>query len=104
MGVTKIPIIYFSYRKRYAKFIITRMKDNSIKDWIIFGSGILTLIAGIVLAFIGIYIPPQGILDGSVLTVIAEFLTFAGSCMGIVSYTALQIHRINKSVNKDEDK
>lgn len=73
---------------------------NDIKEWIIFGSGVLVLIAGIVLAFIGIYIPPAGIIEGSVLTVIAEFLTFSGSAMGIGSYTAIQIHKINKEYEK----
>jgi fumarate reductase subunit D len=73
---------------------------NDIKEWIIFGSGVLVLIAGIVLAFIGIYIPPAGMIEGSVLTVIAEFLTFAGSAMGIGSYTAIQIHKINKQSEK----
>lgn len=73
---------------------------NDIKEWIIFGSGVLVLIAGIVLAFIGIYIPPAGVIEGSVLTVIAEFLTFAGSAMGIGSYTAIQIHKINKQSEK----
>lgn len=73
---------------------------NDIKEWIIFGSGVLVLIAGIVLAFIGIYIPPAGMIEGSVLTVIAEFLTFAGSAMGIGSYTAIQIHKINKESEK----
>lgn len=74
------------------------MKD-SIKEWVIFGSGIVVLLAGIILAFIAIYMPPVGIISGSVLTVIAEFLTFAGSAMGIGSYTAIQIHRINKEAN-----
>lgn len=73
---------------------------NDIKEWIIFGSGVLVLISGIVLAFIGIYIPPIGVIEGSVLTVIAEFLTFAGSAMGIGSYTAIQIHKINKESEK----
>lgn len=76
------------------------MKEN-IKDWVIFGSGIFVLVAGVLLAFIGIYMPPVGIISGSVLTVIAEFLTFAGSAMGIGSYTAIQIHRINKETHKE---
>lgn len=77
------------------------MKDN-LKEWCIFGSGIFVLIAGVALAFIGIYIDPPGVISGSVLTVIAEFLTFAGSAMGIGSYTAIQIHRINKETDKKE--
>lgn len=79
------------------------MKDN-LKEWIIFGSGVLVLLAGIILAFISIYMPPIGIISGSVLTVIAEFLTFAGSAMGIGSYTAIQIHRINKEANQKLEK
>lgn len=78
------------------------MKDN-LKEWVIFGSGIFVLVAGVSLAFLGIFMPPVGIISGSVLTVVAEFLTFAGSAMGIVSYTAIQIHRINKEANQKND-
>ncbi len=79
------------------------MKNIEVKkEWIIFGSGLLTLIAGITLAFIAIFIPPAGVIEGSVLTVIAEFLTFAGSAMGIGSYTAIQIHKIDKTLNEQK--
>lgn len=74
------------------------------KEWIIFGCGVLTLLAGIVLAFIGIYIPPAGIVDGTVLTVIAEFLTFSGSAMGIGSYTQIKMHQIDKKIKDELDK
>ena len=73
------------------------MKNIEVKkEWIIFGSGLLTLIAGITLAFIAIFIPPAGVIESSVLTVIAEFLTFAGSAMGIGSFTSIKIHEIDK--------
>lgn len=72
-----------------------------VKDWIIFGSGIVTLLAGIVLTYIGIYSPPIGEISGSVLAALGEFLTFAGSALGIGSYTALQIHKIDKSTRKE---
>ena len=74
------------------------MKEN-LKEWIIFGSGIFVLVAGVILAFVGIFIPPAGVIEASVLTVIAEFLTFAGSAMGIGSYTAIQIHKIDKEAS-----
>lgn len=79
------------------------MNDDNKKEWIIFGSGILTLVAGIVLAFMGIYIPPAGELSGSVLTVIGEFLTFSGSAMGIGSYTTLKIHEIDKKLSNGKN-
>ena len=73
-----------------------------VKEMIIFGAGILTLLAGVALAFIGIYMPPAGAIDGSVLAGIGEFLTFAGSAMGIGSYTAIQIHKIDRRMNKED--
>lgn len=90
--------LYFSYDK---KDVFNGMKFDT-KDWIIFGCGILTLLAGIVLTFIGIYAPPMGEISGSVLAALGEFLTFAGSALGIGSYTALQIHKIDKSQRKEE--
>lgn len=74
------------------------------KDAIIFGCGIITLIAGIALAFIGIYMPPAGEISGSVLAGIGQFLTFAGSCLGITSYTAIKLKEIEyKTKNKSEE-
>lgn len=75
-----------------------------IKEGIIFGCGVLTLIAGIVLTYIGIYSPPIGEISGSVLAALGEFLTFAGSAMGIGSYTAIQIHKINRATDRKEEK
>ena len=73
-----------------------------VKEMIIFGTGILTLFAGIVLTFIGIYAPPMGAIDGSVLAALGEFLTFSGSALGIGSYTAIQIRKIDRRMNKED--
>lgn len=73
-----------------------------VKEMIIFGTGILTLLAGIVLTFIGIYAPPMGAIDGSVLAALGEFLTFSGSALGIGSYTAIQIRKIDRRMNKED--
>lgn len=88
-------LLYLLFFKK-RKFV--QMDKENLKEWAIFGSGMLVLIAGVVLAFIAIFMPPVGIISGSVLAVIAEFLTFAGSAMGIGSYTAIQIHKIDKKV------
>ena len=95
-----ICICYISIRKIVCLFEMNLDK----KEWIIFGCGVLTLLAGILLAFVGIYIPPTGIIDGTVLTVIAEFLTFSGSAMGIGSYTAIKMHQIDKKIKDELDK
>lgn len=95
-----ICICYISIRK----IVCLSEMNLDRKEWIIFGCGVLTLLAGIVLAFIGIYIPPVGVISGSVLTVIGEFLTFSGSAMGIGSYTAIKMHQIDKKIKDELDK
>ena len=74
-----------------------------VKEWAIFGSGLAVLIAGIILSFIGIYIPPVGEIHASILTLVGEFLTFAGSALGIGSYTTIQIQKIKHSVKKEAE-
>ena len=78
------------------------MKMNQdTKDWIKFISSIVLLIAGVVLIFISIYLPPVGSISTSVITVIGEIFTFVGAIFGIGEYTTIQIARIN---SKAEDK
>lgn len=79
------------------------MKMNQdTKDWIKFISSIMLLVAGVVLIFISVYLPPIGEIHSSVLTVIGEIFTFVGAVFGIGEYAAIQIAKINN--NKTEDK
>ena len=69
------------------------MKDGKTHDVI----ALLSLIAGIVLIMSGLWIPPAGVIDGSVLIAFGEILTFVGSVMGI------NIHYQHKYNNKDNN-
>ena len=75
--------------------------NQDTKDWIKFISSIVLLVAGVVLIFISIYLPPVGSISTSVITVIGEIFTFVGAIFGIGEYTTIQIARIN---SKAEDK
>lgn len=75
--------------------------NTETKDWIKFISSIVLLVAGVVLIFISIYLPPVGEIHTSVLTVIGEIFTFVGAVFGIGEYAMIQIAKIN---NKTEDK
>lgn len=78
------------------------MKMNQdTKDLIKFVSSVVLLIAGVVIIFISIYLPPLGHVDTSIITIIGEIFTFVGAIFGIGEYTAIQIAKIN---NKTEDK
>ena len=81
------------------------MKMNQdTKDWIKFISSIVLLVAGVVLIFISIYLPPVGSISTSVITVIGEIFTFVGAIFGTGEYTTIQIAKINsKTEGKKED-
>lgn len=57
------------------------MKDEDIVNWKSFGGqkliiGYITLIFGLTMAFSSLWIPPVGVIDGSVLGFIGESLSF----------------------------
>ena len=81
------------------------MKMNQdTKDLIKFVSSVVLLIAGVVIIFISIYLPPLGHVDTSIITIIGEIFTFVGAIFGIGEYTAIQIAKItNKTEDKKED-
>jgi E3 ubiquitin-protein ligase DOA10 len=57
------------------------MKINKMNLQII--AAITSLLLGFILLFIGIFCPPIGVIDSSVLIAFGEAGTFAGSCLGI---------------------
>lgn len=77
------------------KIVYNEMKDN-LKEWVIFGSGIFVLIGGLALVFIGIFAPPVGVIDATVLTAFGEALSFGGAAFGINGYVSIKIHEIDK--------
>lgn len=62
---------------------------------------VITIIAGLALLFMGLWIPPIGIIDNSVLIAFGEVATFSGSLLGI-DYTYK--YKTEKMKRNDEDK
>lgn len=42
-------------------------------------------LSGIVLLFVGLYAPPEGVIDSSVLVAFGEVMTFSGALFGIAA-------------------
>lgn len=51
----------------------------TIQFWL----GVMVILAGLVMLFFGIFIPPTGIIDNSILVAFGETATFSGSLIGI---------------------
>lgn len=73
--------------------------ETKWKEWIRFISGIVCLLGGITLSFLSLYLPPVGIIDGSVLILIGEVLTFVGALWGLHDFTLLKMKQIDNKVN-----
>lgn len=72
------------------------ISDNTKED-VKFISSVLLLIAGVVIVFISLYLPPTGVVDGSILTLIGENFCFVGAVWGIGQYAKVQIEKIKST-------
>lgn len=73
------------------------MRKNDIQLLV----AVITLISGLALLFTGLWIPPVGIIDNSVLIAFGEVATFSGSLLG-VDYTYKYKLRKIKQNEKDQ--
>lgn len=59
--------------------------NNKVKLYIEYGLAAIGLLSGIVLLYIGCFMPPKGQIDASLLTAFGEVATFCGTVFGIDS-------------------
>ena len=71
------------------------------KDFIMMCAAVVAFLVGIGLTIAGFCVPPIGVISGSVLTALGEFLTFFASVFGIGKFTEIQIEKI-KNTNKEK--
>ena len=73
--------------------------SDETKENIKFISSVGLLIAGVVIVFVSLYIPPVGTIDSSVLTLIGENFCFVGAVWGIGQYTKVQLKKLENVGN-----
>ena len=78
------------------------MSKNKMRDVIVWSAAIVAFVVGVFLTIAGFFVPPQGEINGTVLTALGEFLTFFGSVFGIGKYTDIQLARIRRSNEEEE--
>lgn len=69
-------------------------KTEDIKENVKFGASVMLLLIGVIIIFVSLYLPPVGVIDPSVLTLIGENFCFIGSVWGIGQYTKVQLKKI----------
>lgn len=66
--------------------------------------GVVVILAGLTMLFMGIFMPPLGIIDSSVLVAFGEAATFSGALIGVDYNYRYKLFISDKKVNSYEDR
>lgn len=77
---------------------------QSRRDRVIVGISIASFIVGTILTFLGLLLPPLGIIDNSVLVAVGQFLTLCAAGLGVKEYVDGSITRetLRQRMERDE--
>lgn len=70
----------------------------SFKEIIVYSLAIVSMLAGVVLLFLGMYIPPEGQIHESVLTAFGMICLFVGSLLGISLHYENQFMKFRSAI------
>lgn len=73
------------------------------RDIIQFISSLITLVAGIVLVFLGFFAVPIGVIDYTVITAFGLFLSFVGAVWHIDLKYDFKTKEIEREIRKDKE-
>lgn len=65
--------------------------------------GVIVIVSGLTMLFMGIYLPPLGIVDSSILVAFGEAATFSGALIG-VDYNYRYKYYVSNEKNKENEK
>lgn len=75
----------------------------TFKEVIIYTLAVVTMLAGLTLLFIGLVIPPEGEIHGSVLTAFGSVCIFVASLLGISLHYANELDKFKNDVQERLD-
>lgn len=75
----------------------------TFKEVIIYTLAVVTMLAGLALLFIGLYIQPEGEIHGSVLTAFGSICIFVASLLGISLHYANELDKFKNTVQEQLD-
>lgn len=78
-------------------------KKESLRTQIVWTAAVIAFLVGIGLTIAGFVVPPTGAIDGTVLTALGELLTFFGACFSIGEYTKIQLAKLKRAGNGEDN-
>ena len=74
---------------------------SGIKDSVIVAVAVASFLVGTTLTFLGLFLPPTGVIDNSVLVAVGQFLTLAAAGLGVKEYVDGSITRLRMRQEKE---
>lgn len=75
---------------------------SGIKDSVIVAVAVASFLVGTTLTFLGLFLPPTGVIDNSVLVAVGQFLTMAAAGLGVKEYVDGSITRLRMRQEKGD--
>lgn len=72
----------------------------TFKEVLVYTMAMVTMTAGLVMLFLGIYIPPEGQIHESILTAFGIICVFSASLLGISMHYASELDRFKEQVGR----
>lgn len=72
----------------------------TFKEVLVYTMAMVTMTAGLVMLFLGIYIPPEGQIHESILTAFGIICVFSASLLGISMHYASELDRFKEHVGR----
>lgn len=70
------------------------MKDKlDTRSKLLYGTAILGFVAGWVITFWGFHLPPQGVIDNTVIVVLGQAMTYSAAAFGVDKFIDYKIDR-----------
>lgn len=73
---------------------------QGLKDSVIVSVAVASFLVGTTLTFLGLFLPPTGVIDNSVLVAVGQFLTLAAAGLGVKEYVDGSITRLRMRQEK----
>ena len=75
----------------------------TFKEVIIYVLAVVTMFSGLTLLFLGLFIPPEGEIHGSVLTAFGSVCIFVASLLGITLHYSNELNKLKSNVQQKID-
>ena len=69
---------------------------------LLYGTAVVGFVAGWVITFWGFHLPPQGVIDNTVIVVLGQAMTYSAAAFGVDKFIDYKIER-GKGLRKDSE-